>query len=155
MRLLLFITALLSFVGSFAGGIDKGQFYQSFASESLEKIDSFLVLLEKEEPSSTKNAYTGALLMKKAKFLSSNRDKITYFVKGRKLLEKEIELDPNNGELRYIRFVIQENSPAIMQYKENMSEDTEYIKKVFHSFDSVVKKSVKEYSKHSDLLNIN
>ena len=49
--------------------------------------------------------------------------KLGHFNKGKKLLELAIVNDPQNAELRFLRFSVQTNVPAILRYNRNISED--------------------------------
>ena len=50
--------------------------------------------------------------------------KLRSFQKGRDLLERAIEIDPKNIELRYLRMVIQIEVPSYVGYRDNISEDS-------------------------------
>ena len=56
--------------------------------------------------------------------------KWTYFNEGRKMLECAIAEDPNNIELHFLRFAVQTNAPAFLNYKQDIAED----KKLMHCF---------------------
>ncbi|WP_378187699.1 hypothetical protein ACE939_04935 [Aquimarina sp. W85] len=72
--------------------------------------------------------YHGAALALKASIAGSIKDKLTFFTKGKNLIEKAIEQDPNNIELRMIRLSIQSNVPKIVGYRGSIEEDKAYIK---------------------------
>lgn len=73
--------------------------------------------------------YTGCVTMLKAKYCVNPFSKLEYFKDGKKLLEDAIEKNKNNIELRFLRFAIQENLPALLNYDDNLDEDKSYMMK--------------------------
>ena len=55
--------------------------------------------------------------------------KLSYFNKGKKLLEQAIETAPANAELRFLRFAIQANIPSFLGYNSNIGEDKNLLMK--------------------------
>lgn len=49
--------------------------------------------------------------------------KLSYFNKGKNTLEQIIEKNPDNVELRYLRYCIQTNVPSFLGYYSNKNED--------------------------------
>jgi hypothetical protein len=66
--------------------------------------------------------YLAVACMMKSNHASFPFTKLKYFNKGRKLLEKAIELNPHSMELIFFRFEIQRRLPAILAY-DNRKED--------------------------------
>lgn len=54
-------------------------------------------------------------------------NKLGYFNRGRKMLEQAIGKDRNNAELRFMRFCIQDNVPAILNYSSELDADKEFL----------------------------
>ncbi|MBL7711980.1 MAG: hypothetical protein JNL13_05940, partial [Chitinophagaceae bacterium] len=54
-------------------------------------------------------------------------NKLGYFNRGRKMLEQAIGKDRNNAELRFMRFCIQNNVPAILNYSGDLDADKEFL----------------------------
>lgn len=54
-------------------------------------------------------------------------NKLGYFNRGKKMLEQAIEKDRNNAELRFMRFCIQDNVPAILNYRDELAEDKDFL----------------------------
>jgi hypothetical protein len=54
-------------------------------------------------------------------------NKISYFNKGKDLLEKSVKLAPKSAELRFLRFSIQTNAPSFLLYKSSIEEDKKVI----------------------------
>jgi hypothetical protein len=61
--------------------------------------------------------------MVKAKFGMNPINKMLLFIEGRNELEKLIEKEPNNIELRYIRLAVQKIAPKFLSYRDNINED--------------------------------
>ena len=68
-------------------------------------------------------AYVCALEMKQAEYNYNPISKLNIFNRSKKKLDALIELNPTNVHLRYIRFVLQEKTPGILGYKDNLEED--------------------------------
>ena len=129
--------------------IDKLGFYTAFESNSQEKMEKKLDALSKLANSTNKDAYIGALTMKKSQFLETPKAKVEAFKEGRVLLENAISKEPNNAEFRFLRFAIQENVPKVIKYTSNIDEDMAMIIQSYPKMDVTLKKVIKEYSKQS------
>lgn len=68
---------------------------------------------------------SGMLLM--AKHVFNPLSKMTYFKKGKQMLEKAITSDKNDIELRFLRFTAQTNMPFFLGYSGNIESDKEFI----------------------------
>ncbi|APD07656.1 hypothetical protein UJ101_02155 [Flavobacteriaceae bacterium UJ101] len=73
-------------------------------------------------------AYVISLEMKQAEYKISPFSKLSIFKKGKKKLEKLILEYPNNVDLRYVRLLIQEKSPSILNYNSNIEADKHFLK---------------------------
>lgn len=159
MNLKVFITLLFSIVTVVLQAqhslekFDKSAFYNVIASEDIELVNSELNLLNKAHVPE-KEAYEGALLMKKAGLSNGMKEKLSLFKSGHKKLEKEIDNDKDNTEYRFLRLIIQENSPGILGYKDQMKEDSEHISKYFKKLSPVVQKAIVGYSKKSKVIKV-
>ena len=129
--------------------IDKTKYYTSLESNSLEKIESQIISLKKEKASQDKNAYLGAMIMKKSHHMRTPKEKIALFKEGKLMLERAIKKYPNNPVYRFLRLVIQENCPKFLKYNSQIQSDVKFIKLKFHSMDTITMKFVKSYSKTS------
>lgn len=124
------------------------KYYAAMAADNLEN----LVDLEKILSSGTlkqpnREAFQGALLMKKAGLLSGAREKLNVFKTGHQLLEKEIKNDADNVELRFLRLMIQEHAPKVVRYRDNIEEDRRFITEYFYQLKPEVQQAVLNYSK--------
>ncbi len=80
--------------------------------------------------------YVVSLQMKQAKHKFFPWKKLAVFNEGKKKLEKLIKENPNNTDLRYLRLVIQENIPAILNYKSSINMDKEFLSEKLKEVDS-------------------
>jgi hypothetical protein len=71
------------------------------------------------------------------------------FIAGVTMVEKAIKNDPNNIEIRLIRLSIQENTPKILKYKSNITEDKNIIISTFDRQSKDLKVYIKLYVKQS------
>lgn len=53
--------------------------------------------------------------------------KMHYFNEGKKILNTAISQDPQNVELRFLRYVIQSELPEVLGYTKNINEDKEFV----------------------------
>ncbi len=72
--------------------------------------------------------YVVSLRMKQAKYKLMPWDKISVFRTERDNLEKLINENPKNIHLRYLRLVIQESTPKLLNYFSNIETDKNIIK---------------------------
>ncbi len=135
--------------------IVRQSFYDALASEEISTIDDMISQLEKESKTTTYSAYRGALLAKKANFIVKAVDKLKIFKAGVALLEDAIEKQPQNIEYRFLRLSIQEHSPKLLKYKENIAEDKKLITDNFSKTDSELARIIKDYTKESEVLILN
>jgi hypothetical protein len=137
-----------------SSAIDSKDFYRIFASGNLSEVNTCLKKLASEESTSLLNAYTGAMLMRKASLEKVPKAKLESFKAGHKLLETEISRFPDNIEFRFLRLVIQEKAPEILKYNKNLKEDKEMIIQGFQKLEINLQNQVKQFSNHSRVLTI-
>lgn len=89
-------------------------------------------------------AYKGAVTTMMAKYAQGIKDKKRFFKEGKELLEHAVETEPDNIEIRCIRLSVQENTPKIMGYRKNISEDK---KSILDSYPSITDKGAKDFIK--------
>ena len=75
-------------------------------------------------------AYVCALEMKQAEYPFNPYSKLSIFVRSRRKLSGLIEKSPSNVHLRYIRLILQENTPRILAYRTHVEEDKIFLSKV-------------------------
>jgi hypothetical protein len=89
---------------------------------SIEEADFHMKLLENEKSPEAKGYYAAMLFMK-AKYVKFPLSKYNNFKKGKSALDQVILENKSNVELRYLRFVFQNELPALLNYDANITED--------------------------------
>ena len=138
---------------TFTASIDKLSFYKAFESDSEATMNSKIDTLKKYGNSDQKDAYLGALTMKKSQFEKTPKEKAEHFRTGKSFLESAIQNAPKKIEFRFLRLAIQENTPKVLKYHTNIEEDVKMIHDSYNSLDYTVKKVVKKYAESSKNLN--
>lgn len=82
--------------------------------------------------SSISLAYYGLCEAMMAEHLFLPTSKISSFKKGKLKIEQAISDHPENSELRYIRLLIQLNTPKFVNYHGEISEDLQYFVENLH-----------------------
>jgi hypothetical protein len=134
--------------------LNREKFYSVISSDDLNKVDDQLRSLE-ELTIPEKEGFTGALLMKKAGLLKNVKNKIKLFKEGNHKLEDAIEKDSLNIEYRFLRLIIQENAPDILNYHKDLKKDSTFIKENYKNLPLVVRQAIEDYSKKSKVLKLN
>lgn len=145
----LFIFSFIAVKGNVpATAFDKSAFYSALASDNVETINSQLALV-KASSFSEKDAYEGVLLMKKAGMVSKTKEKLALFKSGRSKLETAISRNKENAEFSFLRLIIQENAPKMLDYNSNIQADIASIRSGFKTLAPVVQQAINDYSKKS------
>lgn len=92
---------------------------------SYEEVDGLLQSIE-SETSDLATVYKGALIMYKSKFAEAKLDKYKYFKKGKTLINKACENNPNSLEIRYIRLIFQHQLPSFLGYNDHKTVDFDF-----------------------------
>ena len=154
---LLVIAALMGYVHLFSqkdtGSFDRQSLYTALSSNSTAKIDQQLALV-KQTNLTEKNAFEGALLMKKSGMISGPGKKLSMFKEGSEKLEKAISNDSENAEYRFLRLMIQENAPSLLGYNDDIKTDSELVRRSYKKLPQDVQHAVVNYSKTSKSLRI-
>ena len=154
LRLLFFIPATFIAVNTTAQSFDKAAFYHALSSESIDVINTQISLV-KASSIAEKEAYEGALLMKKAGVTNGNASqKLSLFKSGRSKLEASISKNNDNMEYRFLRLIIQENAPKIVKYRNEIEQDSQLVKTNFKTFPQYLQHVITDYSKKSKALKI-
>ncbi|WP_064966646.1 hypothetical protein [Tenacibaculum ovolyticum] len=80
--------------------------------------------------------YVISLRMKQAKYKFLPWSKLMIFKKEKNKLESLINKHPSNIHLRYVRLVIQEKLPKLLNYSSQINRDKEFLKKYLNKKDS-------------------
>jgi hypothetical protein len=132
---------------------DKTAFYKAMQQDKIELVNDQLNLL-KTSGVKDKEAFEGALTMKKAGFWGSAGKKLNLFKAGHKKLEAAIHADTANTEFRFLRLMIQEHAPGMLGYKNQIKKDSEYIRKSYKTLSEAVRQAILEYNKKSKVLKL-
>ncbi|OEK09633.1 hypothetical protein A8C32_13100 [Flavivirga aquatica] len=118
------------------------------AAHDHNKIETFNNLLLKitKKDKAALVAYKGAAIALLAKQEKKIKDKKALFIEGVSYVEHAIEKSSNNIEVRFVRLGIQENTPKLLKYKDNIEEDKRFILKHFKGITSLnLKRYIKDY----------
>lgn len=132
---------------------DRSAFYAVMETGKLEDVNQELLLLDKTEIKE-KQAYTGALLMRKAGLLKIPAEKLKFFKKGRIAMETALLNDNENGEYHFLRLTIQEHAPKIVKYHTELEADKKAVQKSFKNLHQSVQQAILSYSKTSAVLHL-
>jgi len=150
-NLLLWVFTLPVHAGIQKTDFDKGAFYSAMASTDISTVNKQLQII-KSCSINEKEAYEGALLMRKAGLLSNIKEKLNLFKAGRSKLEAAIKKDKENAEYNFLRLIIQEHAPKMVEYRYNMENDISIIRSSFKTLAPVVQQAIQDYSKKSKVL---
>lgn len=132
-------------------GFDKSAFYNAMAANDVNSINAQLTVV-KTSSINEKEAYEGALLMKKAGLMTRPAEKLSLFKAGRLKLEAAIKKDKENAEFSFLRLIIQEHAPKIVEYRNNIDADISTIRSNFKTLSPVVQQAINDYTKKSKVL---
>ena len=78
---------------------------------------------------------------------------MSYFKKGKKILENAIKADDKNVELRFLRFNIQTHIPSFLGYNNDIDSDKFFLETSFQKItDENLKAFLLPYLKNSDYI---
>jgi hypothetical protein len=128
--------------------------YQDAANHESSCKKLLLMLTSYNEKNNTLLAgYKGAATMIMAKHCFSPISKLSYFSKGKNLLEQSINADKYNIELRFLRFALQINIPFFLGYKGAINSDKAFLINHYHKIeDSQLKHWLISFLKASENL---
>lgn len=124
------------------------------AAQSPEKVDAFYksMLAVSKTDQMALVAYKGAAIALKARSSKTLKEKKDGFIEGVGYIEYAIKTEPNNIEPRFVRLGIQENTPKILKYKDEIDEDKLFILKQYQYISSSnLKNHIKDYILQSEL----
>ena len=131
----------------------KQDFYKGMLSENLIEVNA-LFISTKTVSLPDRDAYEGALLMKKSDLIDNKKTKLSLFRTGKQKLDSTILENDENCEFRLLRLMIQENAPQILGYNKQINEDCILIKKKFSSSTVLLQNIILDYSKKSKKLKL-
>ena len=105
-------------------------------NESISKCDSLQFLLNSfDKKTNIIDAYIGANSLLYCKFSDDVFKKFSYFEKGKMMIEEAIKKDPDNVEVKFLRYINQNNIPWFLNYNQNIEEDYKFITSHLNSID--------------------
>jgi len=134
--------------------LDKANFYAVMASGKLREINEELALIGSSSIKE-KEAYEGALLMRKAGLPIPPHEKLASFKTGYHKLESALANDSSNGEYHFLRLMIQEHVPKFVHYDKDRTKDSQDVYHSFRNLPPAVQKAILDYCRHSKLLHSN
>lgn len=138
---------------SYCPQFDKKAFYEAIESEDISLIEEMFKPV-KALSSPDKEAYEGALLMRKSGLLKDKKQQLSLFKEGKIKLEAAIKQSAENCEYRLLRLMMQENAPPVLGYNKQIKEDSEFVAAKFSSLGPQLQAIAKDYSKHSKNLKL-
>ena len=149
--LMVAIIMVLSIVIQAQQGLDRTAFYKALSSEELLLIDAQMNSFKNNK---SLKGYEAALLMRKAGLVSGINQKYSLFKSGAKQLDESIKLKPADTELRFLRLMIQEQAPRILNYRSNLEEDVKIVTNGFKDLPKETQHAIVGYCKNSSELNV-
>ena len=131
----------------------QNDFYKALSSENLDNINAQLSAI-KSSAIVNKDAYEGALLMRKAGLIKGAKEKLDMFKKGRLKLETSISKNDDNIEYYFLRLIIQENAPKMLKYRGNIGADSQLIREKFSNLSASLQQVILDYNKRSKALKL-
>lgn len=90
--------------------------------------------------------YKGGATMIMAKHAFNPFSKLSYFKKGKNMLESAIQADKNNIELLFLRYTIQTSVPSFLNYSSDRQKDKSFLLKAVGDLkDQDLKKIINAY----------
>jgi hypothetical protein len=124
---------------------------ESSCKKLLSIIDS-----HNEKNNALLSGYKAAATMLMAKHCLSPISKLSYFSKGKDLLEQTINANKYNIELIFLRFALQTNIPFFLGYKTSIDSDKSFLLKHYYKIeDSQLKHWLVSFLKSSKSLTAN
>lgn len=151
--LLILLSGMAVQAGPLFQAFDISGVYVALASRNVAGIDSELAVL-KTVSIREKDAYEGALLMRKAGLLARPKDKLATFKSGYIKLEAALAKDSGNTEYHFLRLMIQEHAPKVVHYDKDMERDSQDVIRSFSKLSPVLQKAILDYTKLSKLLDL-
>jgi hypothetical protein len=148
---LLLCTAQLLHAQTGTTAFNRTAYYGAFASDNISTIQKQLDIVSRSAQDE-KEAFEGALMMKKAGLIKGASHKLKAFKAGREKLEQMLDKYADNAEYRFLRLMIQEKAPKILGYDKQLEEDHKYVVEHFKTMPEAAQKAILDYSKSSKVL---
>lgn len=122
-------------VGNHTPGIDHDQWRKTLFSlnkDSNRAHDLYKKINEVKNPSSLIIAYKATILAHMAKSSSSIFDQIKYLSKSINLLDQAVALASDHPEIRFLRFAVQVQLPALFRSATKIKADRKFLENNYH-----------------------
>lgn len=127
MRVVLIMLALLSLSQLGCAQLEEHQ-QLFFNAKDVSGIQEFYNWAAKDKKSNAlKKAYAGLATAMYAELCDGVKQKLDHFSKGKDTIEESIKEDPDNSEIRFLRFSMQCETPWFLGYTSNKEEDADVI----------------------------
>ncbi len=98
-------------------------------------------------------AYKASGFMMNAKHVGNPLDKLITFSKGKNLLEQTIKKEPTSLEIRFLRLIMQANTPSFLGYSDAIPRDKRFVlQSVKSETDIELKNMIVAFLQKSDIL---
>jgi len=146
MKKLLFVALLLLTKASFAN-VPSIMEVRSLYEKAVTDESACNKLIEMLSPYNENNnplyaGYQASAIMMMAKHVFNPFSKMSYFKRGKSILETAIKADENNIELRFLRFNAQTHIPSFLGYDDSIQIDTKFL---MNSFPNIQDLQLKEF----------
>jgi hypothetical protein len=131
---------------------DRQAFYKVMKTGDINAIDNEIALIEASSIAE-KDAYEGAVLMKKAGLETKAKDKLQFFKPGRIKLETALLNEPDDAEYHFLRLTIEEHAPKAAKYNKDIDADKKIVIQKFKNFSPLLQQVIVDYSQTSTVLN--
>jgi hypothetical protein len=136
----------LLFISSHTWAQEDWSVYLEKANQDAANCTTFLEVMEAhKDDDTTARGYFALATMLQAKLYPNPFTKLSYFNKGKKILEATIESDPSNVELRFLRFAVQTEVPAILLYFGEIDEDQAMLDRYLEKGNDGLAKRIQKY----------
>jgi hypothetical protein len=152
-----YLLLLLLAGNSYATIPTKSEVRSSFQNAA-EKEASCRALIKMLEGYDEKNnpllaGYKACATMMMARYVFNPFTKLSYFSKGRSLLEKCIAADKQNIELRFLRYSVQRKAPFFLNYRSSLKQDEGMITQaLLHVEDTELKQIIVDFLKSEKVI---
>lgn len=121
------LLCILTLQLSFAFATDVVYLRQLYYEASTNKASAkkFLEVMERlqVETDPLLLCYKGMATLMQANYSYNPYNKLSYFNKGKEMIEKAVQANPNHVEIRFMRFCVQTNVPFFLRYSKNINDD--------------------------------
>lgn len=111
-----------------AVNLDYIRLHYSDAVKDKDLCQSLIKVLKREQSNNVYLAYLGGLQTIWANHTVNPYSKLRSFNEGRKNIEKAVNNEPGNPEIRFVRLLVQKNAPAFLGYYQQISDDSIFIR---------------------------